>query len=53
MRRVAKRKFPEDGRPWFRCLADILHDPKLNGDCPVDVAWFFMRLLAILETSKS
>jgi len=30
-----------------------LHDPKLNGDCPVEVAWFFLRLLAILEGAKS
>ncbi len=50
---MARRKFPSDGRPWFRCLTDILHDPKLNGDCPVDVAWFYIRLLAILETTKS
>jgi len=30
-----------------------LHDPKLNGDCPVAVAWFFIRLLAMLENTKS
>ncbi len=50
---MARRKFPSDGRPWFRCLTDLLYDERLNGDCPADVAWFYIRLLAMLQQTGS
>ena len=51
---MARRRFPSDRRPWFRVLADILHDEKLNSDdCSADVAWFYLRLLAMLQQTGS
>ncbi len=50
---MARQKYPSDGRPYFRCLTDILHDPKLNGDCPPDVFIFYIRLLAMLQQNQS
>jgi len=50
---MARRKFPSDRRPWFRCLTDILHDEKLTGDCPADVFRFYIRLLAALQQTGS
>ena len=50
---MTRRKFPDDERDWFRCLTDILYDEKLNGDCPPEVAWFYVRLLALLKQTGS
>jgi hypothetical protein len=47
------RKFPNDGREWFRCLTDILNDEKLTGDCSADVFRFYIRLLAMLKRTGS
>lgn len=46
---MARQRFPSDHRGWFRCLEDILDDPKLNGDCPADCFRFYIRLLAMLQ----
>lgn len=50
---MPRRKFPSDGKSWWRCLDDILRDPALNGDCPASVAWAYIRLLAWLSESGS
>ena len=48
-----RQRFPKDGRDWFRVCADLLDDPKLNGDCSADVFRFYVRLLAMLSRTRS
>jgi len=46
-------QFPSDHRRWFRVTEDILDDPKLDDDLPADVFRAFMRILAMLNRTKS
>ena len=46
------KRFPEDGRPWFRVTEDILDDPKLIG-LGREGLGIWIALLAMLNRQKS
>ncbi len=53
MSRAKGARYPSDHRRYVRVMEDILDNPKLNGDCPPEVAWFFIRLLATMNRMSS
>ena len=50
---MARKRYPSDHRRYFRVMEDILDDPKLDDETPADVFRAYIRMLAMLNRTKS